>query len=428
MDKLKAPGKPFDISKRAVWEAWEKVKANKGAPGVDEVTVAEFESDLKNNLYKIWNRLSSGTYFPPPVRAVEIPKPHGEGTRILGVPAVGDRVAQTVVAGVIEARAEPVFHPDSYGYRPGRSALDAVAACRQRCWENDWVIDLDIRKFFDTVPWELAVKAIQAVTDLPWVVLYVRRWLAAPLALPDGTLQQRDRGTPQGSAVSPVIANLFLHYAFDMWMAREFPGVPFERYVDDAVIHCATECQARQVLAALQERMTEVGLALHPDKTRIVCVPGRQAARLARAHVVHVPGVRVPGPQSPDEERTSHDRLRPGDQQGRHEQDQLDSAVLAAAHTIRSLRSGPRTADQPGRAGLDELLRCLLPVGTVSPPSAHQRLPGALAPQETQTAAGTTQGTGRMEQGGAAKAAVLRALGLGHLDPRRLVTRTTRAV
>ena len=276
MDKLKAPGKPFDISKRAVWEAWEKVKANKGAPGVDEVTVAEFESDLKNNLYKIWNRLSSGTYFPPPVRAVEIPKPHGEGTRILGVPAVGDRVAQTVVAGVIEARAEPVFHPDSYGYRPGRSALDAVAACRQRCWENDWVIDLDIRKFFDTVPWELAVKAIQAVTDLPWVVLYVRRWLAAPLALPDGTLQQRDRGTPQGSAVSPVIANLFLHYAFDMWMAREFPGVPFERYVDDAVIHCATECQARQVLAALQERMTEVGLALHPDKTRIVCVPRAQ--------------------------------------------------------------------------------------------------------------------------------------------------------
>jgi group II intron reverse transcriptase/maturase len=198
MDKLKAPGKPFDISKRAVWEAWEKVKANKGAPGVDEVTVAEFESDLKNNLYKIWNRLSSGTWFPPPVRAVEIPKPHGAGTRILGVPTVADRVAQTAVAGVIEARAEPVFHPDSYGYRPGRSALDAVAACRRWCWEADWVIDLDIRKFFDTMPWDLAVKAVQAVTDLPWVVLYVRRWLAAPLALPDGTLQQRDRGTPQG--------------------------------------------------------------------------------------------------------------------------------------------------------------------------------------------------------------------------------------
>jgi group II intron reverse transcriptase/maturase len=270
MDKLKAPGKPFDISKRAVWEAWEKVKANKGAPGVDAVTVAEFESDLKNNLYKIWNRLSSGTYFPPPVRAVEVPKPHGGGTRILGVPSVGDRVAQTVVAGVIEAGAEPVFHPGSYGYRPGRSALDAVAVCRRRCWEAGWVIDLDIRKFFDTMPWDLAVKAVQAVTDLPWVVLYVRRWLAAPLALPDGTLQQRDRGTPQGSAVSPVIANLFLHYAFDMWMTRTFPGVAFERYVDDAVIHCVSERQAREVLAALQERMSEVGLALHPDKTRIV--------------------------------------------------------------------------------------------------------------------------------------------------------------
>ena len=254
MDELKAPGKPFDISKRAVWEAWEKVKANKGAPGVDAVPVAEFESDLKNNLYKIWNRLSSGTYFPPPVRAVEIPKPHGGGTRILGVPSVGDRVAQTVVARVIEAGAEPVFHPGSYGYRPGRSALDAVAVCRRRCWEADWVIDLDIRKFFDTMPWDLAVKAIQAVTDLPWVVLYVRRWLAAPLALPDGTLQQRDRGTPQGSAVSPVIANLFLHYAFDMWMARTFPGVAFERYVDDAVIHCVSERQAREVLAALRKK------------------------------------------------------------------------------------------------------------------------------------------------------------------------------
>jgi len=280
VDELKAPGKPFGISKRAVWEAWEKVKANKGAPGVDEVTVAEFESDLKNNLYKIWNRLSSGTYFPPPVRAVEIPKPHGGGTRILGVPSVGDRVAQTVVAGVIEARAEPVFHPDSYGYRPGRSALDAVAVCRRRCWEADWVIDLDIRKFFDTMPWDLAVKAVQAVTGLPWVVLYVRRWLAAPLALPDGTLRQRDRGTPQGSAVSPVIANLFLHYAFDRWMARKFPGVAFERYVDDAVIHCVSERQAREVLAALQERMSEVGLALHPDKTRVVCVPRAQRERL----------------------------------------------------------------------------------------------------------------------------------------------------
>jgi RNA-directed DNA polymerase len=280
VDELKASGKPFEISKRAVWEAWEKVRANKGASGVDGVSIEEFESDLKNNLYKIWNRLSSGTYFPPPVRAVEIPKTSpGGGVRILGVPSVGDRVAQTVVAGVLEARVESIFHPDSYGYRPKRSAIDAVAACRQRCWRTDWVIDLDIQKFFDSVPWDLVVKAVEANTDLPWVVLYVKRWLCAPLALPDGTLQQRDRGTPQGSAVSPVLANLFLHYAFDVWMAREFPGVAFERYVDDAVVHCVSEAQALQVLVALRERMSEVGLRLHPEKTRIVyCRDGKRRA------------------------------------------------------------------------------------------------------------------------------------------------------
>ncbi len=277
MDELKSPGKPFEISKRAVWEAWEKVRANKGAPGVDGESVADFEKDLKGNLYKIWNRMSSGTYFPPPVRAVEVAKAHGPGTRILGVPTVADRIAQTVVAGVLEERAERLFHPDSYGYRPKRSALDAVAACRRRCWETDWVIDLDIRKFFDSVPWDLVVRAVQANTGLPWVVLYVRRWLQAPLQLPDGTLRQRDRGTPQGSSVSPVLANLFLHYAFDAWLAREFPGVRFERYVDDAVVHCVSEARARTVLAALEERMAQVGLTLHPDKTRIVyCKDGRR--------------------------------------------------------------------------------------------------------------------------------------------------------
>jgi RNA-directed DNA polymerase len=277
VDELKSPGKPFEISKRAVWEAWEKVRANKGAPGVDGESVEDFEKDLKGNLYKIWNRMSSGTYFPPPVRAVEVAKAHGPGTRILGVPTVADRIAQTVVAGVLEERAERLFHPDSYGYRPKRSALDAVAACRRRCWETDWVIDLDIRKFFDSVPWDLVVKAVQANTNLPWVVLYVRRWLQAPLRLPDGTLRQRDRGTPQGSSVSPVLANLFLHYALDAWMAREFPGVRFERYVDDAVVHCVSQAQARMVLVALQERMAQVGLTLHPDKTRIVyCKDGRR--------------------------------------------------------------------------------------------------------------------------------------------------------
>lgn len=277
MNKLKSPGKPFEISKWAVQQAWEKVKANKGAPGVDEVSIEAFEADLGNNLYRVWNRMSSGSYFPPSVRAVEIPKPHGGGTRMLGIPTVADRVAQTVVAEELKVKAETLFHDDSYGYRPGRSAIDAVGACRQRCWKTNWVIDLDIQKFFDSVSWDLMLKAVGANTDLPWVMLYVRRWLQAPVQRPDGTLQQRDRGTPQGSPVSPVLANLFLHYAFDAWLAREFPAVRFERYVDDAVVHCVSERQAHQVLAAVQDRMGEVGLRLHPDKTRIVyCKDGKR--------------------------------------------------------------------------------------------------------------------------------------------------------
>jgi group II intron reverse transcriptase/maturase len=277
VDELKSSGKSFDISKREVWEAYQRVKANKGAAGVDGCSIEDFEADLKNNLYKIWNRMSSGSYFPPAVRAVEIPKSHGGGTRILGVPTVADRIAQTVVARRLEAKVEPIFHPDSYGYRPGRSALHAVATCRQRCWKTNWVIDLDIQKFFDSVPWDLVVKAVEANTDLPWVVLYVKRWLQAPLQLPDGTLRERDRGTPQGSAVSPVLANLFLHYAFDSWMAREFPSVRFERYVDDAVVHCVSKAQAITVARAIGDRMVAVGLRLHPDKTKIVyCEDGKR--------------------------------------------------------------------------------------------------------------------------------------------------------
>ncbi len=271
--------KSFDIPKQSVWEAYRKVAANRGAPGVDVVTLEEFKADLKGNLYKIWNRMSSGSYFPPPVRAVEIPKPHDRGVRLLGVPTIADRVAQTVVASYLEEGAEPRFHPDSYGYRPKRSALDAVEACRARCWRYDWAIDLDVQKFFDTVPWDLVVKAVEAVTDTPWVLLYVKRWLAAPLQHPDGTLVERDRGTPQGSAASPILANLFMHYAFDTWMARRFPGCPFERYADDAVVHCATKAQAEEVLDALAQRMGQVGLRLHPDKTRIVyCKDGTRRA------------------------------------------------------------------------------------------------------------------------------------------------------
>jgi len=274
-------GKPFAIPKQLVWQAWKSVKANGGAAGADGVTIEAFEKDLGNNLYKIWNRMSAGTYFPPPVRAVEIPKSSG-GTRMLGVPAVGDRVAQTVAAMALEPRTEAIFHDDSYGYRPRKGALDAVGKCRERCWARDWVIDLDIRKFFDSVPWDLMVKAVQVnVThEQRWITLYVRRWLAAPIVMPDGSVQARDKGTPQGSAISPVLANLFMHYAFDKWLEREFPAVIFERYADDAVVHCATERQAREVLAALEQRMAEVGLQLHPDKTRIVyCKDGKRRRR-----------------------------------------------------------------------------------------------------------------------------------------------------
>jgi len=261
--------KPYDIPKQLVWEAYQRVRANRGAAGVDGQSLAAFEKDLKGNLYKIWNRMSSGSYFPPPVRLVEIPKDNG-GTRPLGIPTVADRVAQTVVKMVLEPRVEPIFHPDSYGYRPGRSALDAVAVARKRCWRADWVIDLDIKAFFDSIPHDLVERAVAHHTDLPWVRLYVARWLRAPVQRPDGTLEERTKGTPQGGVASPLLANLFLHYVFDHWMQRTFPSVQFERYADDGLVHCRSEQQARVMLEAIRGRFAQCGLELHPVKTRIV--------------------------------------------------------------------------------------------------------------------------------------------------------------
>jgi len=265
----KPDGKPFVISKRLVWEAWLKVKANRGAAGVDEESIQAFEANLQGNLYKVWNRMSSGSYMPPSVRAVEIPKKSG-GSRMLGVPTVADRVAQTVAYLYLEPEVEPVFHPDSYGYRPRRSAHDALRAYRARCWKYDWAIDLDLRAFFDSLDHSLVLKAVAHHTNLRWILLYVERWLKAPLQLEDGTLKPRDRGSPQGSAISPVLANLFLHYALDMWLVREFPEVPFERYADDAILHCNNQRQARIVLDAIIQRLAMVGLELNLDKTRIV--------------------------------------------------------------------------------------------------------------------------------------------------------------
>jgi RNA-directed DNA polymerase len=243
--------KPFDVSKQLVWEAYKRVKANRGGAGVDGESLEDFDKDLKGNLYKVWNRMASGSYFPPPVRRVEIPKSNG-GTRPLGIPTVGDRIAQTVVKMLLEPLVEPHFHKDSYGYRPGKSALDAVGTARQRCWRSNWVIDLDIKGFFDNLDHDLVEKAVAHHTANPLIRLYIARWLKAPVAMPDGTQEARTRGTPQGGVISPLLANLFMHYAFDIWLQRHFPQVQFERYADDAIVHCVSEAQAQHVLDALR--------------------------------------------------------------------------------------------------------------------------------------------------------------------------------
>ena len=261
--------KPFEISKWAVWHAYQRIKANKGGAGVDQQTMEDFEADLKNNLYKLWNRMSSGSYFPPPVRLVEIPKTSG-GHRPLGIPTVSDRIAQMVVKMKLEPVLEPHFHRDSYGYRPRKSAIEAVRIARRRCWRYNWAVDLDIEGFFDTLDHELVMRAVKRYTDCPWVILYIQRWLQAPVQHSDGTQATRDQGTPQGSVISPLLANLFLHLAFDSWMQAEFPTIPFERYADDMLVHCTSEAQARVVLQRIQQRLKRCRLKLHPQKTKIV--------------------------------------------------------------------------------------------------------------------------------------------------------------
>ena len=265
MDKAK----PFCISKWEVWEAYKRVRANQGAAGVDGQSVAEFEEDLKDNLFKIWNRMSSGSYFPPPVRRVDIPKDNG-GTRPLGIPTVADRIAQTVGKRYLEPILEEYFHPDSYGYRPKKSAIEAVGVVRQRCWRYDWVLDLDIKGFFDSIDHELLMRAVRKHTDCKWVLLYIERWLKAPVQLEDGSLVHRDKGTPQGGVISPLLANLFLHYAFDTWMQRQYPQIPFERYADDGICHCRSKAEAEGLRVAIEQRFAECGLELNLQKTKTV--------------------------------------------------------------------------------------------------------------------------------------------------------------
>jgi len=264
-----ASTKPFSIAKQAVWEAYKQVKANHGAAGVDAESIEEFEGNLKDNLYRLWNRLSSGSYFPPPVKVVAIAKKDG-GQRQLGVPTVADRIAQTVVTRALEPLVEPYFHEDSYGYRPGKSAHQALTVTRQRCWRYDWVVKFDIKGAFDNLSHTLIVKALRHHTDCKWILLYIERWLTAPLHHEDGRLEARTKGTAQGGVVSPVLLNLVLHYVFDRWMQHHYPQHPFERYADDGLAHCQTEAQADALKEVLVARFAECGLELHPDKTRIV--------------------------------------------------------------------------------------------------------------------------------------------------------------
>jgi RNA-directed DNA polymerase len=262
-------GKSFDISKEEVEEAFCIVKANKGAAGVDEEDITSYEEKLDKNLYKLWNRMSSGSYFPKAVRGVEIPKKDGR-VRLLGIPTVEDRVSQTVVKNRFEPLVEKVFCDNSYGYRPNKSALDCVGKAKERCWKIPWVIEFDIKGLFDNIDHDLLMRAVRKHTQEKWIVLYIERFLKAPIKLPKGKIEERNSGTPQGSVIGPVLANLFMHYAFDAWIIREFPNCPWERYADDGLIHCVTPKQANYVLSKLRLRMREVKLELHPEKTRIV--------------------------------------------------------------------------------------------------------------------------------------------------------------
>ena len=265
----KDEAKSYCITRQEVLEAYIQVKSNKGAAGVDEQSIEDFERDLKGNLYKIWNRMSSGSYFPPPVRRVMIPKANG-GKRALGIPTVADRIAQMVVKNRVEPLVEPLFHASSFGYRPGKSALDAVGQARQLGWSFDWVGDLDSKGFFDNIDHDLMLRAVRKHVKDKWIVLYIERWLKAPAQEEDGTLSQRERGTPQGGVISPLLANLFLHYAFDRWMLKKWRHLPFERYADDIIVHCRKRWEANLVRAGVAARLRTCGLELHPEKTKLV--------------------------------------------------------------------------------------------------------------------------------------------------------------
>lgn len=275
--------KPFSISRWQVMDAYQKVKSNGGSAGVNAMSLEEFAKDEKKLLYKLWNQMSSGSYMPPAVKLVEIEK-KGGGKRPLGIPTVGDRIAQTVVRDVLEPIIDPLFHEDSYGYRPNKSALQAIGVARKRCWWYNWVVDVDIKSFFDNIPHDLLMKAVRKHTDNRWVLLYIERWLTAPLEHSDGTITARAKGTPQGSVISPLLANLYLHYCLDQWLAIKSFGCKFERYADDIIIHCRTEKQAIAVKLAVKARLKRCGLEMHKEKTKLVyCKDSNRTEQVSRA-------------------------------------------------------------------------------------------------------------------------------------------------
>lgn len=274
--------KSFSISKQMVWQAYKQVRSNKGSAGIDEESLNQFESNLANNLYKLWNRMASGSYFPLPVKAVSIPKKMG-GVRVLGIPTVSDRIAQTVVKRALEPELEKIFHKDSYGYRQGKSAHDAISITRKRCWQYPFVVEFDVKGLFDNIDHRLLLKALKKHCSIKWILLYIERWLKCAILMADNNLKERDKGTPQGGVISPLLANLFLHYAFDKWADRELAGIPFCRYADDGLLHCSSLKQAEKVLEMLKQRFQEVGLEIHPDKSHIVyCKHARRLLKFKR--------------------------------------------------------------------------------------------------------------------------------------------------